>query len=42
MLLTLALTTGMRLRELLELHWQDIYFDNGWLQVRCSVSRVRG
>jgi integrase len=42
MLLTLALTTGMRQGELLGLHWQDIDFDHGTLQVRRSVSRVRG
>jgi integrase len=41
-LLTLALTTGMRQGELLGLHWQDIDFDQGTLQVRRSVSRVRG
>ena len=41
-LLALALTTGMRHGELLGLHWQDINFDNGTLQVRRSVSRVRG
>jgi len=42
MLLTLALTTGMRHGELLGLHWQDIDFEHGTLQVRRSVSRVRG
>ena len=41
-LLALALTTGMRHGELLGLHWQDINFDYGTLQVRRSVSRVRG
>ena len=41
-LLALALTTGMRQGELLGLHWQDMNFDNGTLQVRRSVSRVRG
>src|SRR5215467_1895209 len=33
-LLALALTTGMRHGELLGLHWQDMNFDNGTLQVR--------
>jgi len=42
MLLTLAITTGMRQGELLGLHWQDIDFGQGRLQVRRSVSRVRG
>jgi integrase len=42
MLLTLAITTGMRQGELLGLHWQDIDFEHGTLQVRRSVSRVRG
>jgi integrase len=42
MLLTLAITTGMRQGELLALHWQDIDFGHGRLQVRRSVSRVRG
>ena len=32
---------GMRHGELLGLHWQDSNFDNGTLQVRRSVSRVR-
>ncbi len=41
-LLALALTTGMRHGELLSLHWQDINFERGTLQVRRSVSRVRG
>src|SRR5258706_2810757 len=41
-LLALALTTGMRLGELSGLHWQDINFEQGTLQVRRSVSRVRG
>jgi len=31
----------MRHGELLGLHWQDSNFDNGTLQVRRSVSRVR-
>jgi len=41
-LLALALKTGMRHGELLSLHWQDINFERGTLQVRRSVSRVRG
>ena len=38
-LLTLALTTGMRRGELLALRWQDIDFDNKYLQVCRSVRR---
>ena len=41
-MLILALTTGMRQGELLGLHWQDIDFERGTLQVRRSASRVRG
>jgi integrase len=39
-LLTLALVTGMRRGELLALHWQDIDFNTGSLQVKRTVSRV--
>jgi len=39
-LLTLALVTGMRKGELLGLHWQDIDFNTGSLQVKRTVSRV--
>jgi integrase len=41
-LLALALTTGMRLGELSSLHWQDMNFEQETVQVRRSVSRVRG
>jgi integrase len=35
----LAVTTGMRLDELLALRWQDIDLDTGSLQVRGTLSR---
>jgi integrase len=38
--LTLALVTGMRKGELLGLHWHDIDFNTGSLQVKRTVSRV--
>jgi integrase len=41
-LYVLALTTGMRQGELLGLKWQDIDLDNGALQVRRTIGRVRG
>ena len=41
-LLTVALITGMRRGELLALRWQDIDIDTGSLQVRRTVSRIRG
>ncbi len=33
----LALTTGMRLGEILALQWPDLNLDNGTLQIRASV-----
>lgn len=39
-LLTLALTTGMRVGEMIALRWDDIDFQDGSLQVRHTVSRV--
>jgi integrase len=39
-LLTLALTTGMRVGEMIALRWADIDFQDGSLQVRHTVSRV--
>src|SRR5712692_4335786 len=41
-LYTLALTTGMREGELLALRWSDINFEQGYLQVRRTVRRIRG
>jgi len=41
-LYVLALTTGMRQGELLGVKWQDIDLDNGSLQVRRTIGRVRG
>jgi len=38
-LLTLAITTGMRQGELLALRWQDIDFENRYIQVCRSVRR---
>jgi integrase len=38
----LALTTGMRLGELLGLHWRDVDLDAGQLQVRTSLQRYGG
>jgi integrase len=40
-LLTLALATGMRQGELLALHWHDIDFERGIVQVRRSLSYVQ-
>jgi integrase len=39
-LLTLALTTGMRVGEMIALRWADIDLQDGSLQVRHTVSRV--
>ena len=39
-LLMLALTTGMRVGEMIALRWADIDFQDGSLQVRHTVSRV--
>ena len=41
-LLTLAITTGIREGELLALHWQDIHFEDGSLQVKRAVSYLKG
>ncbi len=41
-ILTLAVTTGMRRGELLGLHWQDIDFERGSLQVRRTMNRISG
>ena len=41
-LLTLAITTGMREGELLSLHWQDISFEDGNLQVKRTVNYFKG
>src|ERR1700730_16845059 len=38
-LYVLAITTGMRQGELLALKWEDINFNTGKLQVRCSLHR---
>ncbi len=38
----LALTTGMRLGELLALRWRDVDFDAGRVQVRHTLQRVGG
>lgn len=39
-LLTVAVTTGMRQGEILGLHWQDIDFQAGALEVRRSIARA--
>jgi integrase len=41
-LFVLALTTGMRLGELLGLKWQDIDFEAGAVHVRRGLYRIRG
>ncbi len=41
-LYTLALTTGMRLGELLGLKWEDVDLDQGVLRISRAVSRVGG
>jgi integrase len=41
-LFVLAVTTGMRLGELLGLKWQDIDFEAGAVHVRRALYRVRG
>jgi integrase len=41
-LYVLALTTGMRQGELLGLHWGDIDLEQGTIQVRRTIGRVRG
>jgi integrase len=41
-LLTVALTTGMRLGELLGLHWQDVDLQSEILHVRRMVSPIGG
>jgi integrase len=40
--LTLALTTGMRVGELMALHWTDIDLTQGSLQVRRTVNYIKG
>jgi len=40
--LLVALTTGMRRGELVALHWSDVDLEKGVLQVRYTLSRVRG
>lgn len=37
----LGLSTGLRIGELLGLRWQDINTDEGWLQVRQTLVRVK-
>ena len=39
-LLTVAITTGMRKGELFGLHWQDIDFEEGCLYVRRTIARI--
>lgn len=41
MLYMLGLGTGLRIGELLGLRWQDINTDEGWLQVRQTLVRVK-
>ncbi len=41
-LLVLAVITGMREGEILALHWQDIDFEQGSLQVQRAVSYLKG
>jgi integrase len=41
-LFVLAVTTGMRQGELLALRWRDVHFDEGYLQVRSSLKRIKG
>lgn len=41
-LYVLALTSGMRLGELLALHWRDVDLDAGALQVRATLHEVKG
>jgi integrase len=41
-LLTLAVTTGMRQGELLGLKWQDIDWEKRQIQVRRSIARMKG
>jgi len=38
----LAVTTGMRRGELLALKWEDVNFNRGTVQVKRSLSRIRG
>lgn len=42
MLITLAITTGMRRGELLSLRWQDIDIEKGVLRVRRTVNFISG
>jgi integrase len=39
-ILATAVTTGMRLSELLGLRWQDVAFENGAVHVRNQLSRA--
>ena len=41
-LLLVALTTGMRQGELVALHWSDLNFETGVLQVRRNVTHMTG
>lgn len=38
-LVLLAVTTGMRLGELLALHWDDVDLEDGWVTINWTISR---
>lgn len=42
LIINTAALTGMRLGELLGLHWEDVNLEEGWLQVQRALQRVEG